>query len=95
MSVECRLSEILKDKGIKISELERNVSVSRPTLQSLYDNKSQGIQFNTLETICDFLDITPNQLLAICSPKQNERRHLTILYIEQKEYEIELLKKLI
>ena len=38
--------------------------ISRTTLTSLANNYSQGIQFDTINTLCNYLKITPDQLIS-------------------------------
>lgn len=58
-----KLSEILGRKKIKISDVMKSTGVTRPTLTSLYYGNSRGINFDTLDSICRYLSITPGELL--------------------------------
>lgn len=61
--IKCNLAVILAERGIKITDLAEKTKLSRTTLTQLYYNQGKGIQFETLEKICDYLNITPGELL--------------------------------
>lgn len=58
------LSEILGRKRLKISKVIEDTGISRPTLTKLYYNDSKGINFDTLSSLCEYLSISPNDLLS-------------------------------
>lgn len=58
-----KLSEILGRKKLKISKIITDTGVTRPTLTSLYYGNSRGINFDTLNSLCKYLSITPGELL--------------------------------
>lgn len=58
------LSTILGKKKLKIADLVKNTSVTRPTLTALYYNTGKGINFDTLEALCKYLNVTPGDLLS-------------------------------
>jgi DNA-binding Xre family transcriptional regulator len=58
------LSTILGKKKLKISDLVKSTSVTRPTLTALYYNAGKGINFDTLEVLCRYLQTTPGELLS-------------------------------
>lgn len=58
------LSTILGKKKLKIADLVKNTTLTRPTLTALYWNTGKGINFDTLESLCRYLKITPGELLS-------------------------------
>lgn len=58
----CNLKNILAEKRTNISKVSRDTGISRTTLTSLYHNCCQGIQFDTVNTLCQSLDIDLSQL---------------------------------
>lgn len=58
------LSTILGKKKLKIADLVKNTSITRPTLTALYYNSGKGINFDTLESLCKYLKVTPGDLLS-------------------------------
>ncbi|WP_289141557.1 helix-turn-helix transcriptional regulator [uncultured Brevibacillus sp.] len=61
--IKCNLAVILAERGIKITDLANVTGISRTTLTALYYNQGKGIQFDTLDKLCNFLDVAPGQLL--------------------------------
>lgn len=58
------LSEIIGRKKLKISDVIRGTKISRPTLTNLYYNIGSGINFDTLSTLCNFLNVSTGDLLT-------------------------------
>ena len=57
------LSVIMAQRKIKIAELSKITGISRTTLTSLYYNSGNGVQFDTLNKLCEALRTTPGELL--------------------------------
>lgn len=57
--VRCNLSVLMAERGLKISRIASDTGLSRTTLTALANNYSQGIQFDTLNTLCMYLNTTP------------------------------------
>ncbi|MGE7753225.1 helix-turn-helix domain-containing protein [Lysinibacillus fusiformis] len=60
--IKCNLAVLLAERNIKISELSKRTGISRTTLTALNQNQSKGIQFDTFDTLCSYLKISPNDL---------------------------------
>lgn len=60
--IKCNLPVLLAERGLKITKLSNDTGISRTTLTSLSNNYSQGIQFDTLNKICNYLKINPGDL---------------------------------
>ena len=58
------LNVLLAERNLKISKVSKDTGISRTTLTSLCNNYSQGIQFDTLNTLCSYLRITPNNFFC-------------------------------
>ncbi|WP_276757214.1 helix-turn-helix domain-containing protein [Veillonella seminalis] len=58
------LLKILKDRGYTISKVSEETGISRTTLTSLCHNTGNGVQFDTLDTLCSYLKITPTELFT-------------------------------
>jgi len=57
-----KLSEILGRKRIKKSELSKLTGISYSSVKNIYSNKTKGIEFETLNKLCNFLECTPNDI---------------------------------
>lgn len=62
--VRCNLATLLAERGLKITTVAKDTGISRTTLTALFSNRSQGIQFETLNTLCAYLKVTPSDLIA-------------------------------
>lgn len=60
--IKNKLSEILGRKRINKAELSRFSGVSYSSVKSIYYNKTKGIEFETLDKLCNFLQCTPNDI---------------------------------
>lgn len=59
-----KLSTILGSRKETISDLSRKTGIARSTLTSIYYDESKGIQFDTLQKICDALEILPGDFFV-------------------------------
>ncbi|MFD1126644.1 helix-turn-helix domain-containing protein [Paenibacillus provencensis] len=62
--IKCNLAEILARKGLKIKDVAKHTGISRTTLTALSYNHGKGVQFDTMDQICEFLDIDPGELFT-------------------------------
>lgn len=65
----CNLKTLLAQRNITISKISSDTKLSRTTITSLCSNKSGGIQFDTLDTICSYLKVLPSEVILF-SPYQ-------------------------
>ena len=63
--IKCHLSALLGAKRLKISDAVRDTGINRSTLTRLYHENTGRIDFDTLETLCDYLDCEISDLLTI------------------------------
>ncbi len=57
------LKVLLAQRDISISKIATDTGISRTTLTALCSNKSMGIQFDTLDTICSYLNVFPSDVI--------------------------------
>lgn len=62
--IHCNLSVLLAERQLKISRVAAETGISRTTLTALAYNNCQGIQMTTLNTLCLYLEIQPNDLFS-------------------------------
>jgi putative transcriptional regulator len=58
-----RLSRLLGERRMSVMELKRRTGLSYVTVHNLYSGKSNRVDFETLDKICDALDVTPGDIL--------------------------------
>ena len=64
MSV-CRLSTILGAKRLKVSDVCRRTGIARATLDRYYKDQVSSYDRKVLAKLCDFLHVTPGDLLIL------------------------------
>ena len=62
--VRCNLSVLLAERNIKITKVSKDTGISRTTLTYLANNYSKGIQYDTLNTLCNYLHVKPEDLIS-------------------------------
>lgn len=59
------LRVILAKKKLKMSDVVEGTGLSRNTVRALFYETAKGIQFHTLEVLCNFLDCEVGELFEI------------------------------
>lgn len=66
--IQINLSVVMAKKRIKsIKELSEKTKISRTTLHALYHEKGKGVQFETLDTLCNELKVPIGDLIEYVS----------------------------
>lgn len=68
--IKNRLSTIMGIKRVKPYEIQKLTGISRKTLYNIYNDKTKGIEFDTLDKLCYALDCTPNDLFRYVPDEQ-------------------------
>lgn len=55
---------LLAERGLKITKVSEDTGISRTTLTSLANNYSMGIQFDTINKLCLYLQVTPENFFS-------------------------------
>lgn len=61
--LELGLQEILAKKNITILQLSEETGISRSTLNNMVNENTKGVQFSTLNILCSFLSVAPEDIL--------------------------------
>ncbi len=89
--IRCNLSILLAERNLKITKVSKDTGISRTTLTSLVNNKSQGIQFDTINTLCNYLKVTP-ELLFLHIPVDIKIINVRIDHDELLFIDLEIIK---
>lgn len=57
--IQSRLSVLMAERGLKISDLHEETGISKTTLMAIAENNGKGVQFDTVDKLCNFLGVTP------------------------------------
>ena len=70
MIITVRIEELLKEKGRSFYWLSKQTQISHTTLWRLKKGKALGINFVTLEKICQALECEPGNVLKLLAEKK-------------------------
>lgn len=62
--VRCNLTILLAERNLKITQVSKDTGISRTTLTYLANNYSKGVQYDTLNILCTYLNVTPGKLIS-------------------------------
>ena len=57
--IKNNFDELVAQRKLKITRISNDTGLSRPTLNSLSRDDGKGIQYDTLNTLCKYFNITP------------------------------------
>lgn len=60
--IKSNLNVKLAENNLKISKVYNDTGISRSTLATLATGDPKGIQLDTIDTLCRYLNITPGEL---------------------------------
>lgn len=63
--IKCHLSTLLGAKKLKIADVVRDTGINRSTVNRLFHETNNRIDFDTLEKICLYLDCSVGDLLEV------------------------------
>ena len=81
--IHCNLATLLAQRHMKIAKIHQDTRISRTTLTSLAYGHAQGIQFDTLNTLCTYLNVSAADMILhlpidiIWEKKVRERKRKT------------------
>lgn len=65
------ISKIFGERLLSIAEVAEASGISRSTLTAIYYRKTKGIQFDTIEKLCDYLQMPMSELFEYDPEKFN------------------------
>lgn len=63
--ITCKLSAVLGERRIKVSDLARETGIARAVLDRWYHDRVSSFDRDVLSRLCDYLKITPADLLQV------------------------------
>ncbi|MEN3327650.1 MAG: putative transcriptional regulator [Acidobacteriota bacterium] len=72
--IEVRIDQLLKLRGRTFYWLAKETGISHTTLWRLKKGKALGINFDTLEKVCETLDCQPGDMLIFTNQKRQRIR---------------------
>ena len=65
--IRSNLAVLLAERNLRISRVSADTGISRTTLTALSSNNFQGIQMETLNQLCQYLNVRPESILHYIS----------------------------
>ncbi len=72
--IEIRIDELLQNRGRSFYWLAKETGISHTTLWRLKKGKALGINFETLEKMCETLNCQPGDVLSHINRKETSKR---------------------
>ena len=63
--IVCRLTELLDERGMTLTELAERVGVSIVNLSVLKNDRARAVRFSTLTAICEVLECEVGEVLSL------------------------------
>jgi putative transcriptional regulator len=63
--IKCNLSALMGAKRLKIADVVRDTGINRSTVNRLYHETTTRIDYETLETLCNYLGCDVGDFLEI------------------------------
>jgi len=67
----CNLPVLLAERRLRVADLVRMTDISKSTLHRIYNDETTRIEFDTLNKLCQVLEVTPGDILKYI-PDENE-----------------------
>jgi putative transcriptional regulator len=74
MPIIVNLDVMLAKRKVKLNDLADAVGITPQNLSVLKTGKAKAIRFSTLESICEFLDCQPGDILEYSAPQGDTSR---------------------
>lgn len=62
--IKCNLAVLMAERQLKMSDVIKDTGIAKLTVRSLYYNQGKGVQFETMDNLCDYLNVSPGQLFS-------------------------------
>lgn len=80
--IKSNLAVLMAERGLKMVDVINETGIAKATIRALYYNQGKGVQFETVDTLCEFLGVTPGELFS------RIKFHATVLKSEEVKHNI-------
>ncbi|MDB5053923.1 MAG: helix-turn-helix protein [Bacilli bacterium] len=67
--IKCNLAVLMAERKMSIQDVADKTGLSRTTISALVNENGKGIQFDTMDDLCELLKVTPGDLFSFASIK--------------------------
>lgn len=65
MPVECKLKEIMDQRGLSIRKVAADTGIQFESLRRIYNNETERMPLNILAKLCDYLEVDISDILKL------------------------------
>lgn len=62
--IKTNLAILMAERGLKIADVYDATGISKTTLMAISENTGKGIQYETVDKLCNFLGVTPQEFFS-------------------------------
>lgn len=62
--IKTNLAVLMAERGLKIADVYNATGISKTTLMAISENTGKGIQYETVDKLCNFLNVTPQEFFS-------------------------------
>ena len=70
--IKNNLPLLLAEKRLKVADAIRHTGISKTTLHKIYNDQSTRIEFDTIDKLCNFLQVSVDELFEYVPNNSNE-----------------------
>ena len=70
--IKSNLPVLLAERRLKVADLIRMTDISKSTMHKIYNDQTTRIDFETIDKICEALDVQVGDLFQYIPSKQND-----------------------
>lgn len=67
-----RLPLLLAEKRLKVADAVRETGISKTTLHKIYNDQSTRIDFDTIDKLCEYLDVKVGDIFEYVPKEKGE-----------------------
>lgn len=75
MAITCKLSTILGERRLKMTDVARATGLSRNTIWGLYHDRVRKVDYHVLDKLCEFLGCQVGDLLVYVPSHEKAARN--------------------
>lgn len=62
--IKTNLAVLMAERGLKISDVYEATGISKTTLMAISENTGKGIQYDTIDKLCNFFEVSPSDFFV-------------------------------
>lgn len=62
--IKTNLAVLMAERGLKIADVYEDTGISKTTLMSISENTGKGIQYETMDKLCNYFGISPREFFV-------------------------------